>query len=323
MNDIKDSRKPGYVVLFENGILAERARKLNENLKSCTLCPRRCGTNRRAGQTGPCGVDFNPKVAAVSVHVWEEPPLSGTGGSGTIFFSGCTLKCRFCQNYPISQLGVGRILTPECLAREMLRLQNAGAHNINLVTPTHQAPAFVRALLLAVPLGLTIPIVYNTSGYETVETLKLLDGIVDIYLPDIKYDDPLAARFCSRREDYVEHNRLALLEMWRQVGPLRMDADGLAWRGMIVRHLVLPDNLSGTEACLQFLVREIGPDVWVSIMDQYFPAHDALFIPPLNRKVTADEYRQALDLLDKIGLVNGFVQEHPEDWDGGSCVETC
>jgi putative pyruvate formate lyase activating enzyme len=300
---------PGYLRLLETGELAERARLLDAMQSPCALCPRRCGVDRKSGRTGVCGADHRPKIAAASIHMWEEPPITGMRGSGTIFFSGCTLQCIFCQNYPISQLGTGRILTPEELARQMLRLQKRGAHNINLVTPTHQAPAFVQALLVAASEGLRIPIVYNTSGYETVEALRLLEGIVDVYLPDIKYDSPEAARLCSRRPDYVSHNRAALLEMWRQVGPIRTDAEGLAYRGMLVRHMVLPDNLAGSEKCFEFLAREIGPDVWVSLMNQYFPAYKALQVPPLDRKATSDEYESAFEALERLGLHNGFVQE--------------
>ncbi len=300
---------PGYIALHENGLLARRAGMLDEASVSCVLCPRRCGIDRKAGEIGPCGVGHGPKTASMNIHRWEEPPISGTRGSGTVFFSGCSLKCVFCQNYPISQMGVGRAISVEELAKGMVRLQKSGVHNINLVTPTHQAPAFVRALLLAVPMGLDVPIVYNTSGYETLETLRLLDGIVDIYLPDIKYDDSEAARFCSGRRDYVEHNRAALLEMWRQTGPLVTDADGIARKGMLVRHMVLPGGLSGVRGCLEFLARELGREVSVSLMNQYFPAHKAFGSPPLDRKTTREEYAEALALLDEFNLENGFVQD--------------
>lgn len=254
-------------------------------------------------------------MAAVNLHPWEEPPLSEAGGSGTIFFSGCTMNCVFCQNFPISQLGVGNQLTDEQLAREMLGLQRRGARNLNLVTATHQMPAVVRALVRAVPLGLRLPIVYNSSGYETVETLRLLEGIVDIYLPDIKYAGAEASEFCSGRSDYVEANRNALLEMWRQVGPLQTGEDGMARRGVLVRHLVLPGDLSGTRECMGFLAREMGSSVWVSLMSQYFPAHKAHNIPPLDRKITDSEYQAALDALIDSGIVNGFLQEFPQEGD--------
>lgn len=304
-----EGNHPGYVALFESGVLAERSRRLEAILHHCTLCPVACGVDRAAGALGACGVDARAKIASFYVHPWEEPPLAGDTGSGTVFFSGCTMRCVFCQNYPISQMGVGRILSDEEFAANLLRLQKRGAKNINLVTGTHQMAAFVRALLLAVPEGLRLPIVYNTSGYEALETLRLLEGVVDIYLPDIKYADAHTAKRLSGRGDYVSVNRRALLEMWRQVGPVELGADSLARRGMIVRHMILPEDLCGTRDCLTFLAERMGPSVWVSVMSQYFPAHKALSLPPLNRKVTAEEYDHAVRLLLELGLENGYVQE--------------
>lgn len=303
-----DAPLPGYVALFESGELAERRRILDEILASCVLCPRMCRVDRKAGQLGACGVDARPRVAAMNIHPWEEPPISGKTGSGTVFFTGCTLKCLFCQNYPISQMGVGRSLSVEELASGMLALQKKGACNINLVTATHQMPGVLSALELAVPEGLCIPLVCNTSGYERVEVLRLLQGIVDIYLPDIKYADGKAAEFCSGRADYVRSNRPALVEMWRQAGPLKVDGDGIARRGMMVRHMVLPEGLAGTDQCLKFLAVELGIDVWVSLMNQYFPAHKALVTPPLDRKVSEAEYEEAFEVLSALGFQNGFVQ---------------
>ena len=300
--------EPGYLRLYATGELAERSRELQSMLASCRLCPRRCGVDRRE-KAGPCGADARPKVAAMNLHPWEEPPLSGSRGSGTVFFSGCALKCRFCQNYPISQLGVGRVITAGQLAEGMLSLQRRGAHNINLVTPTHQVPAFVQALLEAVPRGLRLPVVYNTGGYEALETLKLLENVVDVYLPDIKYAEEEAARFCSRRPDYVTRNRAALEEMWRQRGPLRVDGEGLAVEGVLVRHMVLPGGLAGTRDCMEFLRRRMGPRVWVSLMSQYFPAHEAPGLPPLDRKTTPEEYERAVDVLLELGLIRGFLQD--------------
>lgn len=301
--------RPRYLRLFEQGLLAARANRLQALLSACTLCPRRCGVNRRTGEMGACGVDWRPRVAAVSIHPWEEPPISGSGGSGTIFFSGCTLHCIFCQNYPISQMGVGRGISVEDLASGMLRLQRRGAHNLNLVTSAHQMAVVVQALAIACEAGLQLPIVYNSSGYESLELLELLDGIVDIYLPDIKYADPAAAEFCSLRADYVYHNRAALLEMWRQVGPLQVDERGIAVRGMLVRHMVLPENLAGTYDCLRFLSNAIGPNVWVSLMGQYFPAYRAVRRPPLDRKVRRAEYAAAFQALLDLEIANGFVQD--------------
>lgn len=304
---------PGFLALHERGLLAGKAEALRGRLRSCTLCPRECRVDRMSGQKGACGVADRPKVAAMSIHPWEEPPLSGSNGSGTIFFSGCTLSCVFCQNFPISQLGVGREMEVKDLAEGMADLQRRGAHNLNLVTSTHQMAAVVEALVLAASRGFRLPVVYNTSGYEHLETLRLLDGIVDIYLPDIKYADPEAARKYSGRADYVIHNRAALVEMWRQVGPLRMDEEGVAVKGMLVRHLVLPDRLSGSLECLRFLAGELGPEVWVSLMNQYFPAHLAHDVTPLDRKTTEEEYAHACSLLNRFGLENGFVQSSCED----------
>ena len=300
---------PSYLKLMETGELARRAEALDAKLRRCDLCPRTCGVDRTNGKTGYCGVGSQPRIASIYLHPWEEPPISGTRGSGTIFFSGCTLKCIFCQNYPISQLGVGRETSVEQLASGMLELQKKGAHNINLVTSTHQMAAVVRALLSAVRRGLRIPLVYNSSGYESVDTLRLLDGIIDVYLPDIKYSNPQTAQKYSGAADYVSCNRPALVEMWRQVGPIRTDSQGIALRGMIVRHLVLPGNLAGSDECFSFLSRQIGPQVWVSLMNQYFPAHKGPASPPLDRKTTQREYEAAFDAMTQLGILNGFVQD--------------
>jgi len=305
MHDVK----PGYLEALHRGTLKVKVARLKERLRACDLCPRRCGVDRLGGQLGFCRTDGRLKVAAVSVHPWEEPPIAGTRGSGTIFFSGCTLHCLFCQNYPISQRGVGRVMAPEELAEKMLRLQARGVHNINLVTPTHQVPQFVEALMIAAEGGLRLPIVYNSSGYERVSLIRELDGIVDIYLPDIKFASAEAAAWCCGRADYVVQNRRALLAMWRQVGPLRCNGDGVAVRGLLVRHLVLPQGLAGTTQCLAFLRRALGKDVWVSLMDQYFPAHKALKTPPLDRKPSAEEIQAAVDTAWRLGLRYGFTQE--------------
>jgi putative pyruvate formate lyase activating enzyme len=295
--------------LLETGELLQRAEALEAKLEKCDLCPRRCGGDRKSGKTGFCGVGSLPRIASINLHLWEEPPISGSRGSGTIFFSGCTLKCIFCQNYPISQLGVGREMSVEELAAGMLDLQKKGAHNINLVTSTHQMAAVVRALETAAHRGLRIPLVYNSSGYESIETLRLLDGIIDVFLPDIKYSDPQTARKYSGAADYVSSNREALVEMWKQAGPIRTDSNGIAFKGMIVRHLVLPENLSGSGECFSFLRRRIGPQVWVSLMKQYFPANMGPHMPPLDRKTTEEEYEAAFAALTELGILNGFVQD--------------
>ena len=300
--------RPSYLELLETGELSRRAEALDARLERCDLCPRACGVDRKSGKTGYCGIGSVPRIASINLHPWEEPPISGTGGSGTIFFSGCTLKCIFCQNYPISQLGVGREVSVEDLASGMLRLQNLGAHNVNLVTATHQMPAVVHALISAARQGLRVPLVYNSSGYESVDTLGLLDGIIDIYLPDIKYSDSETARKYSGAVDYVTYNREALLEMWRQVGPIQTDREGIGFKGMIVRHLVLQQNLCGSGECLSFLAGRIGPQVWVSLMNQYFPAYKGPSTPPLDRRTSAEEYEEAFAAMTELGILNGFVQ---------------
>jgi putative pyruvate formate lyase activating enzyme len=248
-----------------------------------------------------------PKVASWGLHFGEEPPISGTRGSGTVFFSGCPLRCVFCQNYPISQLANGNEVSIEWLAVRMLDLQNRGAHNINFVTPTHYVPQIVEALAVAVSRGLSIPIVYNSSGYEDLETLRLLDGVVDVYLPDMKYGDDEQAARCSSAPGYVSVNRAAVAEMYRQVGDLFLDGEGIAVRGLIVRHLVLPGNIAGTRMVLEF-VASLSPTVTIALMSQYFPAHEAPGIPGLDRKLTREEYESVTELLDEYGLENGWTQ---------------
>lgn len=300
-----------YLALHVSGELARRARQARAALARCTLCPRRCQVNRLNGERGACGMGELPVVAAWNAHPWEEPPISGARGSGTIFFSGCAGRCMFCQNYPISQLRYGQPVPCERLAEMMLELQNKKrCHNINLVTPSHFVPAILAAVDMAAGRGLRLPLVYNTSGYDAVETLQWLDGVIDVYLPDAKYADNEIARQVSGFSGYVEHNRAALREIYRQVGDeLALDADGLAVRGMIIRHLVLPGNLAGTSEVLGWIARELSPRVHVSLMDQYFPAHYALDHPQLGRKITFDEYAAALQAFDNAGLENGWLQD--------------
>jgi len=302
---------PSYLELYYQGELARRIEQAYALLESCTLCPRKCGINRLAGQQGFCRAGPELKVASWNVHLWEEPPISGFHGSGTIFFSDCTGRCLFCQNYPISQLGVGNIVPVERLAEMMLELQARGCHNINLVTPTHFVPQILAALPQAIAGGLHLPLVYNSSGYETVEVLRLLEGVIDIWLPDAKYADDGIARRLSGFSHYVEHNRAALREMYRQVGDeLVLDARGLARRGMIVRHLVLPEGLAGTGEVLHWIATALSPRVHISLMDQYFPAHRAVGHPVLGRKITPQEYEEALYAFEAAGLMNGWRQEH-------------
>ena len=301
--------EPAYVQLFRSGQLTARSQEASRLLASCQLCPRRCGVDRTRGELGYCRNGALPVVASHNAHHGEEPPVSGPRGSGTIFFAHCNLRCAYCQNWPISQQGQGKEVSCDELAGMMLELQKRGCHNINLVTPSHMAAQILQALEIAVPAGLSIPLVYNTSGYDSPVALRLLDGVIDVYLPDIRYADGVAAKEYSDAADYPEINRAALKEMWRQVGQLSCDNEGIAQRGMIVRHLVLPGNLSQTELALRFLAEQISPEVHVSLMAQYFPAHRALNDPALARPITAGEYQQALDWLDEYGLENGWQQE--------------
>ncbi len=281
------------------------------SLARCQLCPRACGIDRLDGGRGVCGMGADPVIASWNAHLWEEPPISGSRGSGTIFFSGCTGRCRFCQNYPISQLGYGNGVSIERFAGMMLELQGRGCHNINFVTPTHFVPQILAAVDVAAAQGLRVPLVYNTSGYDRVETLRMLEGVVDIWLPDAKYASNEVAHHISGFPRYVENNRAALREIYRQTGGvLLLDDEGIARHGMIVRHLVLPEGLSGTPQVLRWIAAELSPRVHVSLMDQYFPAYKALDDPALGRKISAEEYAAALDAFDTAGLENGWMQEH-------------
>jgi len=303
-------RTPSYLTLHEAGELRRRGEEAYASLADCRLCPRECGVDRLAGETGFCRSTAELRVASWNLHPWEEPPISGTNGSGTIFFSGCTGRCIFCQNYPISQLGVGRTVSIDDLAGMMLELQGRGAHNINLVTATHVVPQFIRALDMAAGQGLRLPIVYNSSGFESLETLRLLENIVDVYLPDAKYADDEIARRLSSFPDYVENNRTALTEIYRQVGDhLELDDAGLLRRGMIIRHMVLPGNLAGSADLFRWIAENLSPHVHVSLMNQYFPAHRAFAHPLLTRKVTGEEYDAAVEAFFEAGLQNGWSQE--------------
>ena len=280
-------------------------------LDDCAICPRECHVNRTAGSVkGICGVDSRLKISSANLHYGEEPPISGAHGSGTIFLSGCNLKCVYCQNYPISQLRHGEHVTADQLAGLMLDLESRGAHNINFVTPSHYVPQIMESLLISYRRGLTIPLVYNTSGYDKVETLQLLDGIIDIYMPDMRYAVDENARCFSAAADYPEINRAAVKEMHRQVGDLDMDDDGIAVRGLLVRHLVLPENIAGSEEVFRFLADEISPDTFVSVMSQYFPAHKAVSMGKVNRRILKEEYQIVLEAFERAGLGNGFIQPY-------------
>ncbi len=290
--------------------LEHRIEQAYQLLERCRVCPRACGVNRlKNDKIGFCRSGLNPVVSSASAHHGEEPPLSGTRGSGTIFFTNCNMRCVYCQNYPISQMGNGVEKTPAELACQMLWLQEQGCHNLNLVTPTHFMPQILKAWGMARERGCTLPIVYNTSGYDSLEALKLLEGIVDIYLPDMRYSDDHLAMLYSIAPNYVEVNRAAVKEMFRQVGNLELDEQGIAKRGLIIRHLVLPGGLSGTEGVMKFLSEEISKDAHISLMSQYFPAYKASEFKELSRKTTTEEYEDARGIMEKYGLENGWVQE--------------
>jgi putative pyruvate formate lyase activating enzyme len=284
------------------GKLRQRTDQAEELLRNCTLCPRNCGVDRTAGETGFCKTGDKPLVSSWGPHFGEERPLVGRFGSGTIFFSRCNLGCVFCQNWTISHQGEGEELSCERLAGIMLELQEAGCHNINLVTPTHQTPMILRALSLAAEKGLTLPIVYNCGGYESVETLKLLEGVVDIYMPDFKYADPDMASRYSNADDYPRVAKAALEEMHAQVGDLLMDERGIALRGLLVRHLVLPGGIAGTGDVARFIAEEISRETYVNIMDQYHPCCKASEYPPINRRITSREYAEAVRMAIAAGL---------------------
>ena len=282
--------------------LQHRADEARKHLVSCDLCPWQCRVNRLQGEKGRCQVTDAPVISSYNAHFGEEPPLVGTGGSGTIFFTYCNLHCIFCQNWEISQAGPGREISIEALAEIMLALQKNGCHNINLVTPTPHVAAILAALPLAVEKGLRIPLVYNSGGYETLKTLELLRGIIDIYMPDFKFWDAGTAKLYCGPSDYPRRAREALLEMQRQVGDLKTDRRGIAYRGLLVRHLVLPAGLAGTEETVRFLAEKVSPRCAVNIMGQYYPAYRADNYPPLDRRLLPTEYRQAKKNAASAGL---------------------
>jgi putative pyruvate formate lyase activating enzyme len=298
-----------YAALYQSGELLQRVSEAYRRLAACNLCPHDCGVNRIKGERGLCGAGLKPKIASANVHRGEEPPISGTQGSGTIFLSGCSLKCMFCQNFPISQLGNGEEIATGELSKRMLRLQRQGVHNINFVTPTHYLPQILAALWLAIPRGFSLPVIWNSSGYEKVDALRLLDRVVSVYLPDMKYaDDPCAAEF-SAAPGYRDCNRAAVTEMLRQVGHLHLDDDGIAQSGLIIRHLVLPDGKAGSRETLAWISENLGTETHIALMNQYFPAHRAVSSSALGRKINDAEYDQAVAALEDFGLDNGWVQE--------------
>lgn len=292
---------PVYLSLTESE-WSEKIARSRELLSPCRLCGRKCRAKRLEGHIGVCETKDKAVVSSVGPHFGEEPPLVGRRGSGTIFISGCNLKCCFCQNYEIAHLNLGREVSDQELAQLMLRVQSMGCHNLNIVTPTHVVPNIVSALRLAMEQGLRIPIVYNTGGYDSLETLEVLDGIVDIYMPDMKYGESGPAAQFSNAPDYPEVNFAAVKEMHRQVGDLVTTKDGIAVRGLLVRHLVLPEGMAGTEKVMRFIAEEISKDTYVNIMAQYRPYYKAVGHPVIGRRITFAEYQQAVDIARQAGL---------------------
>ena len=282
--------------------LAGRVEALTGMHSPCHLCSNASAVDRRSGEFGRCGIGSSARVASFGPHFGEERPLVGRFGSGTVFFSGCNLACLFCQNWRISQEREGADVSDEDLAKIFLRTQESGCHNLNVVTPTPHSASIVRALAISADEGFALPIVWNCGGYESVEVLRCLDGIVDVYMPDLKYGDDSAARRLSGVRDYVARSRAAVREMHRQVGDLTVDEDGIARRGLLVRHLILPGGLAGTEGVMRFLAEEISLDTYVNVMGQYRPCHRAAEVSALRRRITAAEYRDAIRLAKDAGL---------------------
>lgn len=294
--------QPLYLKTYKSGLLEKKVEQAYKILENCTLCPRECKVNRLGGEKGICKTGSLPVISSYFPHFGEEDPLVGRNGSGTIFISYCNLLCMYCQNYELSHLGEGRETPIEEFAKMMLSLQVIGCHNINIVTPTHVVPYLLAALKIAIENGLKIPLVYNTSGYEKIETLKILEGVVDIYMPDFKYWDKDVAKRYSKAPDYPDVAREAFKEMHRQVGDLKINEQGIAECGLLVRHLVLPYGLAGTKQVVEFIANEISPNTYINIMDQYRPCGKAYNDDYLNRRITPEEYQLAIRAALDAGL---------------------
>ena len=294
--------KPTYLASLKSGLLADKVAAARERLRSCELCPRRCGVDREAGETGFCRTGAQAWVSSYAPHFGEEAPLVGRGGSGTVFFTHCNLLCLFCQNFDISHGGKGEPVSDETLAAALLQLQHAGCHNINFVTPSHVVPQLLAAVEKAATGGLSVPIVYNSGGYDRLDTLKLLEGVVDIYMPDFKFWDADMGSACCDAPDYPAVARRALKEMHRQVGDLTIGADGIARRGLLVRHLVLPGGRAGTDKVMAFIADEISSETYVNIMPQYRPCGRAAEIEGLGTSLSASDYREAVEAAKSAGI---------------------
>ena len=302
------NRSPSYLDLYQTGELEQRIDALTALFSECRLCPRSCEAHRSEGEVGICTAGRDVKVSSAFPHFGEEPPLVGNFGSGTIFFANCNLRCVFCQNYEISHEGQGEEITEEALADLMIQLQCKGCHNINLVTPSPYTAQIVSALPIAIASGLELPLVWNCGGYESVEVIKLLDGIVDIYMPDIKYSDDEPAKKYSMAPHYFDIAKTALKEMHRQVGDLKLNTFGVAERGLLVRHLVMPQGVGGTEKIMKFIAEELSKETYVNIMDQYHPCYQANKYPEIDRRITSEEYSEAVSTAKSYGLHRGLAE---------------
>jgi putative pyruvate formate lyase activating enzyme len=301
--------EPRYLKLHRSGELKKRGEQLWKVMEDCHLCPRECGVNRLAGEEGFCGGTSQLEIASFHPHFGEERPLVGEGGSGTIFFTNCGLRCVFCCNWEISQGGEGSPRSLEDFAEMMIALQKKGCHNINIVTPTHYSPHILLALDIAATKGLRLPLVYNTCGWERLEILKLLDGVVDIYLPDFKYwDGKMAAKYSSEAETYPEITKAALIEMHRQVGVAKPAKDGLMYRGLMIRHLVMPNRVGGTKQIIEWIAENLPRDTYVNIMSQYRPLYKAFDYPEISRRLKKEEYNEAVKWAKEAGLTNLDIQ---------------
>lgn len=296
------SFKPIYLETYNKDLLREKVNKAHELLKKCKLCPRKCNVNRLEGRRGVCKTGEKAYVCSYGPHFGEEAPLVGKNGSGAIFFSWCNLLCIFCQNYEISHEGRGEEVSDDELAAMMLSLQNSGCHNINFVTPSHVVPQILSAVEVAIKKGLSVPLVYNTSAYDRVETLKLLEGVFDIYMPDFKFWDPEIAKTMCKAKDYPVRARKAILEMHRQVGDLVIDESGIARRGLLIRHLIMPEGLAGTRDIMRFIAQKVSPNSYVNIMSQYRPCGKAFEVKEISRQIYPEEYETALQEAKEEGI---------------------
>lgn len=309
MNQSDRDFEPGYLKLHRTGELKKRGEMLWAMMEACTLCPRMCGANRLKGERGICHANSQLEISSFNPHFGEEKPLVGRGGSGTIFLTNCSLRCVFCINWEISQGGEGAVRSIETFSDMMLALQSTGCHNINVVTPTHYSPHILLALDLAASKELKLPLVYNTCGWERIEMLKILDGIVDIYLPDCKYgDNRMAAKYSSGADTYVDVTKNALLEMHRQVGVAKPAKDGLMYRGLMIRHLVMPNNVSGTGEVIKWIAENLPKETYLNLMSQYRPMYKAFDYPEIARTITRKEYMDAVNWAKEAGLTNLDIQ---------------